>query len=128
MDLDRQFKKPTVTEGGTIFNLIQGDTANGLPDGKLELDGPDFKIIAIRVMADYEDSEPYNIILTSRRVEIELLFTAKQGILVKPYSRFLKFYYADLPAGAKTKVKDFYNWVVDSVVKVLPELADGVEQ
>jgi len=128
-DLDRNFKKKTVANGGVLLNLIEGDVFNGSPDGPLlKLDGPVFKIIAIRVLADYEDEPPFNIIPASKRVEIELLYTAKQGSLVRPDSRFFTFYYADLPTGAKNKVRDFYNWVTDSLIKVLPELADGVEQ
>ncbi len=127
-DLNRKFKKPSIDEGGQLLNLIEGDVVNGSPDGKLVLDGPAYKIVGIRMLADYEQEEPFNIILASRRVEIELLFTFMQGSLMKPRSRFLKFPYADLPAGAKNKVKDFYNWVTDSVIKTLPELTDGVEQ
>lgn len=121
-DLNRTFKK------STILNLLEGDLINGNPDGNLNLDSPDYKIVGIRLAVDYEEEAPFNIIPESKRVEIKLLFVAEQKSLVRPYSRVLKFYYADLPQGPKNKVKDFYNWVTDSLIKVLPELADGEEQ
>jgi hypothetical protein len=110
-DLSRTFKK------STILNLLEGDSNNGNPDGDLNLDSPDYTIVGIRLL-----SNPI------KKVIVELEFNADQGSLTIKHGRFLTFIYADLPNGAKTKVKDFYNWVTDSVIKVLPELADGVEQ
>lgn len=110
-DLDRTFKKPSVDEEGTLMQLIEGEW-----DGALELDGPYFKVNSIRMFRN------------PKRIEIELLFEAEQGSRTDSHSRYLKFMYADLPGGAKTKLKDFHDWIVDQIIKQRPELSDGVEQ
>lgn len=115
-DLDRKFKKPSVGEGGQLLNLIEGDITNGSPDGKLELDGPLFTPVAIRLLAK-----------SPKRVEVEFEFDSEQGSRTQKSSRFLTFLYADMNTNEKTFVKDFFNKIVDKA-KNLPELADGVEQ
>lgn len=110
-DLDRKFQKPT------ILNLIEGDPNNGKPDGDLKRDKPVYRLIGVGFPEE-----------GIKRVTLELGFVSPQGSESIPDSRFLTFIYADLPNGAKNKVRDFYNWVTDSVIKKLPELADGVEQ
>lgn len=110
-DLNRKFEKPNLLE------LIEGDSNNGNPDGNLKRDKPVYQVVGVRY-------PPTGI----KRVTVEVFFVSPQGNETVDDSRFFTFIYADLPQGAKTKLKDFYNWVTDSVIKVLPELADGVEQ
>lgn len=108
-DLERTFKK------SNILDLIEGDATNASPDGDLNRDSPLYKIIGIRLLTD-----------PIKRIEIEIQFDSDQGNVSLKDSRFLTFEYASLPAGVKTVIKDFYNYIVDKV-NTLPEF-DGVEQ
>ena len=110
-DIDRRFKKPT------LLDLIEGDSNNGSPDGNLKRDKPTYRLIGVRY-------PPEGV----KRVTVELGFVSPQGSESFNDSRFLTYIWADVPAAAKTKLKDFYNWVTDVVIKPLPEFADGVEQ
>ena len=106
---DRKFKK------STVFELLEGDITNANPDGDLNRDKPLYKIIGIRLLTE-----------GVKRIEIEIQFDSDQGNLTVRDSRFLTFNYNSLPAGVKTVVKDFYNYIVDKVNN-LPQF-DGVEQ
>jgi len=108
-DLERTFKK------SNILDLIEGDVTNANPDGDLKRDKPLYKIVGIKLLTE-----------GVKRIEIEIEFDSDQGSLIVKDSRFLTFNYNSLPAGVKTVVKDFYNYIVGKVNN-LPQF-DGVEQ
>lgn len=106
---DRTFKK------SNIIDLIQGDAANASPDGNLNRDKPLYEITGIRLL-----TKP------TKRVEVQIDFVSDQESLTVQDSRYLTYDFNSLPAGVKTVIKDFYNYIVDKV-NTLPEF-DGVEQ
>ena len=85
-------------------------------NGELELDKPDFRVLSWTVNAQTK-------ILT-----VEILFTADQGSINQKHSRNYEVDLTKIPPNARRKFIDQYNFITDNLIKVIPELADGVEQ
>ena len=105
-EFNRIFKK------STLLNIAEG---NGW-GGSLELDKPDFRVLSWTVNAQTK-------ILT-----VEVLFTADQGSINQKHSRSYEVDLTKIPVGARQRFINQYNFITDNLIKVIPELSDGVEQ
>ena len=105
-EFKRIFKK------STLLNITEGNGWNGA----VELDAPDFRVLSWMVNAQTK-------ILT-----VEVLFTADQGRRKERKSRNYEVDLTKIPAGARKRFIDQYNFITDNLIKVIPELSDGVEQ
>ena len=105
-EFKRIFKK------STLLNIAEGNGWNGA----VELDAPDFRVLSWTVNAQTK-------ILT-----VEVLFTADQGSIKQKHSRNYEVDLTKIPAGARKRFIDQYNFITDNLIKVIPELADGIEQ
>lgn len=110
MMLNRIFKKTNV------LDLSEGDTSNGTPDGPLNLDSPDFKVTGWTVDA------------RGKTLQVHVLFTADQGTVNQKHSRTFNIDLTKIPAGARQRFIDQYDFITDNIVKAFPQLADGTEQ
>lgn len=103
--MKRTFRKSEIIE------LLESDGY----DGHLQVDSPDFSLIGV-----YLDA-------TNRTVKLDILFDAPQGSLQVNYQRSYTLDYDTLPSGSKTKIKEFYDWVVNGTVRILPKLTGATE-
>ena len=110
-DFNRKFNKPTELQA----TEAQPTDTEGW-NGDLNLDTPEYTIKYIHL----ED--------LGEKVNIKIDFEAQQGSITQAHSRV---YYLDIAAAhpaVKAQFKTLYDWVVNNVVKVIPDLNDGIEQ
>ena len=110
-DFNRQFNKPTILD---ITEAQANDTEGW--DGNLQSDQPTFTLKYIRLSDG------------GQQVRLRVEFTEQQGQLTKKHSRVYYLDTATAHPAARAQFLNLYNWCTDNIIKVIPDLNDGVEQ